>query len=219
VEEIKSYILNFIWSGENISQFENWLYEQNSIVFEKFLGEENYLELISFSFKAKTIEEVKLQIKSILPDKLIREFEIEFRKRNKAIKGVCIKNCSLDYYGDKKRKWNVEIGKEYEFIIINIGLKNYNHSSLVNYIDKEYDFNPSGFIPMELFKINLDEIPKQYYSKKNEHKEITIEPIDWSKKQYTPTQYSFWEDFYNGDQKAINTYYKTIEKLGVKNVW
>jgi hypothetical protein len=219
VEEIKSYILNFIWSGNNISQFENWLYEQNSILFEKILGEENCLELITSPFEAKTIEEVKLQIKSILSNELIREFEIEFRKRNKAIKGVCIKNSALNYDGDKKRKWNVEIGKEYEFIIINTGLKNYNHSSLVNYIDKEYDFNPSGFIPMELFKINLDEIPEQYYSRENEQKEITIEPIDWSKKQYTPTQYSFWEDFYDDEEKAVKTYHETIKKLGVKPVW
>ena len=42
MNEIKSYILEFIWSGKNASDFEQWLYKQDSVEFEKLIGEENY---------------------------------------------------------------------------------------------------------------------------------------------------------------------------------
>lgn len=44
--KIKSYLLEFVWSGKNVSDFEQWLYEQNLIEFEQLIGEENYFELI-----------------------------------------------------------------------------------------------------------------------------------------------------------------------------
>jgi hypothetical protein len=211
MNEIKSYLLEFIWSGKDVSDFEQWLYERNSVEFEKLIGEENYVELISYDYKKKTIE---------LSDNLIQEFEEEFEKRkSKAIKGKCVKKTALDYYDKKYRNWDVEIGKEYEFLIINLGLEKGNHSELVNFVDRTNYFQPSGFVPMELFVIDLSNISDFYHKVFDEKNETTIEIEAFSKKKYKPTQYSFWEDFYDDDEKAVNTYFDIIEKMGIKNVW
>jgi len=220
MDEIKSYILEFIWSGKDLSEFKQWLYKQDSVEFEKLIGEDNYVELISYDFKKKTIEQIKKLIKTILSNKLLLEFEEEFEKRkSKAIRGICIKKTALDYYDEKDRNWDVEIGKEYEFLIINLGIERGNHSALVNYVDRTNYFQPSGFIPMELFDIDLTNISDFYHKVVVEKNETMIEIEAFSKKRYEPTQYSFWEDFYDDDEKAVNTYFETIEKIGIKNVW
>jgi len=41
MNNIKQYLLEFIWGGDNISNFEQWLYKQNSTEFENLLGEQN----------------------------------------------------------------------------------------------------------------------------------------------------------------------------------
>lgn len=220
MNEIKSYILEFIWSGKDISDFEQWLYKQNSVKFEKLIGEKNYVDLISYDYKKKTVELIKQLIKTILSDKLIKEFEEEFEKRkSKVIKGKCVKKTALNYYDKKDRNWDVEIGKEYEFLIINLGVERGNHSALVNYVDRTNYFQPSGFIPMVLFDIDLTNISEFYQNISNAKNETTIEIEAFTDKKFKPTQYSFWEDFYNDDEKAVNTYFDTIEKLGIKNVW
>jgi len=212
--------LEFIWYGKNVSDFEQWLYKQNSIEFEKLIGESNHLELLSYDYKKKTTEHIKQFFKTILNDNIIKEFEKEFeRRKSKAIFGKCIKKKALDYYEKTNRNWNVDIGKEYEFLIINSGIKKGNHSALVQYVDRTNSLQPSGFIPMELFDIDLDNISEFYHKVSNVKKESTIEIKAFSKKQYEPNQYSFWEDYYNDDEKAMNTYFETLEKMEIKNVW
>ncbi|NPV51640.1 MAG: hypothetical protein HPY60_10675 [Candidatus Methanofastidiosum sp.] len=219
MEDIKQFLIEYIWEGKTINSFENWFYNQDSEKMELLLGKEIYLELISLNFKETTIQLLKKQIKSFLNQEIIEEFENEFRKREKAIKGMCIKNTALDYDGISIRDWEVEVGRQYEFIFIRLNLKNKNHSSYVNYVDRENDFSPSGFVPMELFDIDLNTISDLYQKSENKDAEIIIEPFEWTKTKYKPTRYSFWEDFYDDDEKAIKTYFETINKLGIKNVW
>lgn len=217
MSEIKSYMLEFIWSGKDVSDFEKWLYQQNSDEFEALIGEENYVELISYDFKKNTHQQIKKLLKTILTDRLIQEFEEAFEiRKSKAIRGKCIKKSTRSDFG---QKWDVEVGKEYEFLIINLGLERDNHSACVNYVDRTNYFQPSGFVPMELFEINLTNIPDSYQQVLNEKNETIIELRALSKRIYNPTQYSFWEDFYDDDEKAVNTYFDTIEELGIKNVW
>lgn len=220
MSKIKPYIIEFIWSGNSVTEFEQWLYVQDSDDFEKNLGEKIYVDLLSYNYKSKTAEEVKQFFKSILNDTLIQEFNKEFKLKNSnAIKGKCIKQTALDYGGVETRDWGVKIGKEYEFLIIQTGIQNGNHSSLVNYVDKENDFRPSGFIPMELFEINLDQVSNFYHKLTNELNETTIEIKAFSKIEYQPRQCSFWEDLYDDHEKAIVTYYDTLNKIGIKNAW
>ncbi len=220
MNEIKSYILEFIWSGKNIYDFEQWLYKQDSVEFENLIGISNYVELISYDYKKKTTEQIKHFFKTILKNSITEEFEIEFKKRkSKAIIGKCIKKIALNYHEKTERNWNVEIGKEYEFLILILGIEKGNHSALVNYVDKTNSFKPSGFVPMELFEIDLNNISEFYHQVINAKKETTIEIEAFSEKQYKQNEYSFWEDYYNDEKKAMNTYLETLEKMEIKNVW
>ena len=220
MDEIKSYLLEFIWSGKDVSDFEQWLYHQNSIEFEGLIEEENYIELISFDYVRKTVEQVKQFIRSVLPETLVKEFESEFEKRkSRAIRGTCIKEVALDYYARENRNWDVEIGRQYEFLIINLGIKDGNHLGLVKYVDRANYFQPSGFVPMELFDIDLANISEFYHRVTESSRESTTELKAFSKEYYKPVRYSFWEDFYDDEDKAVTTYFDIIEKLGIKNVW
>ncbi len=223
MKELKEFLINFIWDGDNLIEFERWLYEQDSIAFEKLIGEINYLELISFNYKNKTIEEVKKFIKTILPENLIVEFEDEFLKKRNTIRGTCVKNEALNYGGKDIREWDLEIGKEYYFLTLRTGIKNCNHKGYVQYInvDKD-DLMPSGLIPISLFRIDdLNDIPDVYVKIRCENGENFIEPKSMRilESEYIPTEYSFWEDYYNDDKKALDTYKAILEELGLKKVW
>jgi len=219
MNERNRYILEFIWQGKSIDQFEKWLYEQDSVEFEKLLGKENYVDLISYDFKKKTIDQIKSLIKSILPVDIKNEFDFEFKSREKAIKGICIKTNAWNPWGNEMREWELEVGKEYEFIIISKGIKNKKYSPTVNYIDRQDYFRPSGFVPAELFEIDLKNISDFYHIIETKECEQLIELKDLSDKYYMPVRYSFGEDFYDDEEKAVNLYYDTINKIGIKNVW
>ena len=218
--KIKTHLIDFIWNGINVIEFVKWIYEQDSVEFEKLIGEDNFIELVIYNYDNKSLSSVKKFIKTILPENLILEFEKEFLKNRKTIKGVCIKNEALGYGGDNIRKYEVEIGKEYEFLIIRTGIKNENHEGYINYINFDNDLMPSGFIPISLFKMeNLDIIPEMYIKTRDSNSENYIEPIKISKSRYIPTEYSFWEDYYNHEKKALKTYVEVLEELGIKKVW
>lgn len=219
MDKIKSYILEFIWSGKNVSDFEQWLYEQNSIDFEDLIGEENYIELISFDFKRKTTDQLKQLLKEVLPENLIKNFEIEFNNRRTAIKGTCIKTRAWNPWAKEMQDWDLELNKEYEFLIVSNGMKDDSYSPTVNYVDKSDYFRPSGFIPAELFKIDTTTIPDEYHKIETDQCNELIELKDFSDQYYIPVKYSFWEDFYDDEEKAVDLYYDTIEKIGIKNVW
>jgi hypothetical protein len=219
MKEHLRYILEFIWQGKSIDQFEKWLYEQDSAEFEKLLGKENYVDLISCDFKKNTIDQIKSLIKSILSVEIKDEFDLEFKSRVKAIKGLCIKTNAWNPWGNEMRDWEVEVGKEYEFIIISKGMKNKKYPPTVNYIDRQYYFRPSGFVPAELFEIDLKNISDFYHIIETKDCEQLIELKDLSDRYYKPVKYSFWEDFYDDDDKAVDLYYDTINKIGIKNVW
>lgn len=216
---IKSGILEFVWQGKSVDQFANWLYEQDSNDFEEILGYENYIELIGYDFRKKTDVQIKSLIKSILPEEIKLEFESEFKIRNKAIKGVCIKTNAWNPWGNEMKDWQLDVGKEYEFIIVSKGAKDSKYPPTVNYVNRDDYFRPSGFFPAELFEIDLKYISDFYHTIETNECEQLIELKDLSEKHYKPVQYSFWEDFYDDEEKAVNLYYDTIVALGIKNVW
>jgi hypothetical protein len=219
MSELKEYILEFVWTGDDVAQFEKWLYLQDSDNFERLLGSDNYVELISYDFKKKTIDQFKKFLKSVIPVEIKKEFDLEFKRREKAIKGKCVKTKAWNPWGNEMRDWELEVGKEYEFIIISKGMKNKKYPPTVNYIDREDYFRPSGFIPAELFEIDLENISDFYHIIETDECEQLIELKDLADKFYKPVNYSFWEDFYDDEDKAVNLYYDTIDRLGIKNVW
>jgi len=56
--KIKDYLLHFLMFGQSVSKFEKWIYEQNSIEFEKLISEDAYLELIIIDFKNISLQQV-----------------------------------------------------------------------------------------------------------------------------------------------------------------
>ena len=71
---------------------------------------------------------------------------------------------------------------------------------------------------MELFEIDLSSISDFYHQVVNPEKEITIEIKAFSEKLYVPNEHSFWEDYYNDEKKAMDTYIETLERMEIKNV-
>ncbi|RFC54051.1 hypothetical protein [Brumimicrobium aurantiacum] len=93
----------------------------------------------------------------------------------KTIKAICVKTNALDYFGEEDRNWNVEIEKEYDILTIKSEIKEGNHSMMVIYADPINDFRPSGFVPMELFEIDFDQLPETYHQITNADDETIIE--------------------------------------------
>ena len=220
IEETKAFLKAFIWEGTDVHEFENWLFKKGLKEIEQLVGSEEYMRIVSYDYRRTSIEAVKRLIKEVLSQELIEEFEQFFRKKGRMIRGECIRNKALNHSGNQLIDWDVEIGKTYDIIVLIENSKDSeNHKSLVNFVDKSDFFNPSGHVPMELFKIEENTISEYYHKYVNERNETVTEPVDWSKEVYVPTHYSFWKDFYNNDKKAEKTYFYTLEKLGIKNIW
>ena len=217
---IKKKIQNFIWDGEDSKQFQNCFFTQNSEEMEKALGILTYFEIINYDFNWKKVPEIKAFLKTVLPNKMIEEFEDEFMKyKTKPILAKCVKKESLDYDKDVKRIWReLKIEQTYEVIEVRMKIKSGNHKELIRYVDKD-NHAPSSYVPANLFIIDLKDIPSDYVITKLENGEVEILPKEWTKKNYIPTQHSFWEDFYEDENKAVKTYNQTLKKLGIINVW
>ena len=217
---IKTYLINYIWSGDDIQIFEKWLYSQNRDDIEAFFGTIGYMEIINYDFRRGTIDSLKNKIKVNLPSEKFIEFETIFKSKEKYHTGKCIKKEGLDYQGTKMRNWDLQIGKTYAVINISESLHGAgNHSYYIQFADFDNDLMPSGYIPMAFFEMDTNLNSAHYKTYKNSANEKIIEPIEWSKGIYKPTQHSFWEDFYDDETKALKTYYNTLGQLGIKNVW
>lgn len=220
MDKTKSYLKSFIWSGEDALEFESWLYTQDSAELEALFGPEKFMTIKAHDYRRSTIESVKQLIKENISDHLNQEFEDYFAQKGRMIKGKCIKTEALDYNGTEIIDWGVEIGETYDIIVLIEQSTEYeNHPSLVNYVDKEDYFVPAGYVPMELFEIDKSSALEHYKKEENEDGELITEPIDWSQEVYEATHVSFWEDYYEEEEKAVSTYFSTLEKLGIKHVW
>ncbi|RNC85926.1 MAG: hypothetical protein ED557_03915 [Balneola sp.] len=220
MDAIKGYLIDFISSNGNAQKFEKWLYEQDSSFLENYFGENGYLNLIGYDYRKKTFEDVVELIKTNINPEVKIEFDKEFEKRKKMISGVCVKNIAPDYDGKSLRNWGIEIGEVYS--IINIWKKRdsiFKKRVYVEYVNPQYHFFPSGLVPMELFEINLTNIPDPYLKSSYRFGEYKIEPKAWSKEFYLPINKSFWDDFYNHDDKAVDTYHDTLKELGIITPW
>lgn len=220
MDKIKSYLKSFIWNGKDVHEFESWLYKEGSTELENLVGSEQHMNIMGYDYRRSTVNSVKKLIKENINESLISEFENYFAENERMIKGKCIKNEALNYEGDEKIDWGLEIGKTYDILVVIEESKTFeNHKSLVIFVDKDEYFIPSGYVPMELFEIDESRVLEYYKKDVNEDGELVTEPTDWSKEVYKATQNSFWEDYYENEEKAVDIYFSTLEKLGIKNVW
>ena len=216
---LESELFQYLWADFNTNDFENWLYNQDSINFEKLIGKETYLDIISTDYSLLRPNQIKRYIYDRLDNDLKKNWDNFVLEKYIPIIGICKTKEALDYYTDNIRDWELEVGLKYEIIeIIKASRKNDNHKQYVRYVERDRDLYPSGLIPMDVFDINLDSI-SDIYLVQSFGGLIEIRPKDWSEGIYQPSEYSFWEDFYNDEPKAVKTYYDTITKLGIKNAW
>ena len=216
---LKDQLFQYLWTDFKLSDFESWIFNQDSVRFEELIGEEVYLDIISEDFSKMSINKVKRYLYDRFTNKLKEDWEKYINDKYVALVGTCITNRALDYYESKNRDWDLKVGGNYAILeIINSSKKNSNHVQYVRYVDRDNDLYPSGFVPKELFEIDLSQISDLYLIHDTE-KGIEIEPKDWSEGIYKPSKYSFWEDFYDDEVKAINTYYETLARLGITNAW
>lgn len=217
---IKDQIFNFLWTDFKPKNFENWLYKQDSEEFEESIGKEAYLDIISEDYSQKSVTQIKKYLYDCISTDLQNEWDKYAQDKYVPITGICLSNSSRDYMGDNIRDWNLKVGDKYEILeIFKSSGSNDNHDYYIRYVDRTNDLDPSGFIPMELFDINLDKISNLYKVAYVDGEIVEILPNDWHSDNYNPSVYSFWEDFYDGESKAVQTYFDTLDKLGIKKPW
>lgn len=216
---LKEELFHYLWSDFKVVDFKNWLYRQDSIPFEKLIGKEVYLDIISEDFSNMRTNQIKRYIYDRLNDRLKADWGKYIKDKYVPLIGICRITKSLDYYKPDIRDWKMNVGEKYEILeIVNCSSENDNHKQYVRYVDRDNDLYPSGFVPRELFDIDFDCISDIYLVHETDSG-IEIRPKEWCNGVYKPTQYSFWEDFYDDEAKAVKTYYDTLDNLGIKNAW
>jgi hypothetical protein len=216
---IKGELFQYLWSDFKIADFENWLFRQDSDKFEELIGKDKYLDIISENFSSMTTSQIKKYIFNRFDSELKVDWDKFVAENYFPVIGICKVTHLLDYNGTKIRDWELKIAEKYEILeILKSSNKNDNHKAYVRYVDRLHDLNPSGLVPKDLFDINLEKV-SDLYQIDNSEDSIQIKPKDWSDQNYHPVIYSFWEDFYDDEPKAVKTYYNTIDKLGIKNAW
>lgn len=216
---LKEELFQILWSDFKVNDFENWLFKQNSIDFENLLGEDNYLDIISEDFSRESVDNIKRYVYSKFNTSLKSDWEDFINQNYVPLIGICKTAKALDYYKSETRDWDLKIGKKYEILEVVISsTNNDNHKQYVRYVDRENNLYPSGYVPLELFEIDLQNISDKYFYREIDEL-IEIHPKNWNENTYKPEIYSFWEDFYDDEPKAVGTYYDTLEELGIKNAW
>ena len=216
---LKEELFQILWSDFKVKDFENWLFKQNSIDFENLLGEDNYLDIISEDFSRESVDNIKRHVYSKFNTSLKSDWEDFINQNYVPLIGICKTAKALDYYKSETRDWDLQIGKKYEILEVVISSTNTdNHKQYVRYVDRENNLYPSGYVPLELFEIDLQNISDKYFYREIDEL-IEIHPKNWNENNYKPEIYSFWEDFYDDEPKAVGTYYDTLEELGIKNAW
>jgi hypothetical protein len=216
---LKEELFQYLWFDFKLSDFENWIYKQDSVRFEELTGQNVYLDIISEDYSEMSINEIKRYIFNRLSNDLKADWEKYVNNKYIPLIGICRTDKALDYYKPEIRDWELTVDGKYEILeIINSSNKNDNHEQYVRYVDHDNDLYPSGFVPKELFEIDFSNV-SDLYLVHDTGKGIEVRPNDWSEGFYRPTQYSFWEDFYDNEAKALKTYYNTLDRLGIKNAW
>ena len=218
--DIKNELFKYLWNDFKSIDIEKWICNQDSILIDRLFKNDIYLDIIVEDFSRMSTDKAKRYIFDKFNQETKAEWNKFVAKKYIPLVGICIKNCSLHYSEPINKDWDLIVGKKYEIIeIVNKWTEYNNHDQYVRYIDRDFDLYPSGYVPKDLFEIDLSNISDIYLIEQTNLGTI-VSPKNWSKKFYKPnSSYSFWEDFYNDDKGAIEIYKRTLNQLGIKNVW
>jgi len=211
----KEQLFYKLWKETDKVTFEQWIYSSNTIDFENCVGEKSYLEIISENFSTLTIKQLKQFVFDTLSMELKGEFRTHIRTSQKVLKATCIKTTGLDYDGKSERNWELQVGKEYYILGISVDLKKSLHQITFQIFDPSYSETTPYLIPAELFEIK-DKIIPPNYSITVAGNSLKLDPMEFVDKSYAAVEYSFWEDYFDDHEKAINIFKSTIERLGIE---
>ena len=203
-----------LWKEEDKTVFEQWLYNSNSIDFQSVVGEEPFLEIISENYSGSTIKQLKLTVFNNLTEDLRSEFRNFVNTNQKVIKATCVKTKSLDYNGKTERNWELNIGQEYYVLSIQIDIKKTFHQVTFQILDTDCCRRTPYIIPAELFEIKNRVIPQNYVISFDKTI-LTIDPKEFVNDFYIPEDYSFWEDYFDGHEKAVKIFNETTKRLDI----
>jgi len=204
-----------LWKEKDKKTFEQWIYNSNSVDFESCVGEKSYLEIISESYSGLTIKQLKQIVFDKLSPILKEEFKKHIRTNQKVLKATCIKTTGLDYDGKNQRNWELKIGNEYYILGISVDLKKSHHQITFQIFDPLYSATTPYLIPAELFEVKNKIVPPNY-SLTIADNSLQLNPTEFVDETYAAVEYSFWEDYFDGHEKAIKIFKSTIERLGIE---
>ena len=211
----KDELFDRLWKEKDKSTFEQWIYNSNSVDFEKCVGGKPYLEIISENYFGFTIKQLKKLVFDSLNLTLKEEFKNYIRTNQKVLKATCIKTIGLDYYGKNERNWELKVGKEYYILGIYVDLKKSTNQIGFQILDPSYSDTTPYFIPAELFEIK-DKIVPPNYSLTVADNSLHLDPAEFVDKTYVAVEYSFWEDYFDDHEKAVKIFKSTIERLDIE---
>ena len=211
----KDELFSRLWKEKDKAAFEQWIYNSNSVEFESCVGEKSYLEIISENYSGLTIKQVKKLVFDNLSLTLKEEFKKHIRTNQKVLKAICIRTKGLDYDGKSERNWELKVGKEYYILGISVDLKKLPHRIMFQIFDPSYSKTTPYFIPAELFEINDKIIPPNYSITVLDNS-LKLDPMEFVDKTYSAVEYSFWEDYFDDHEKAVQIFKATIERLDIE---
>jgi len=213
--EFKDELFYRLWKEKDKTTFEQWIYSSDSVDFEKCVGENPYLEIISENYSGLTIKQVKHLVFDKLSPRLKGEFKTHIRTNQKVLKATCIKTIGIDYDGKNERNWELKVGKEYYILGISVDLKKSANQIGFQIFDPTYSETTPYFIPAEHFEIK-DKIIPPNYSITVADNSLQLDPMEFVDGTYAAVEYSFWEDYFDDHEKAVKIFKSTIERLDIE---
>jgi hypothetical protein len=212
--KFRDELFNRLWKEKDKVAFEQWIYDSNSNDFEHCVGKESYSEIISEDYSNLTIKHLKHLIFDKLNLTLKEEFKAYIRATQKVLKATCVKTFGLNYDGKNERNWELKVGKEYYVLGVSVDLKKTRNQIMFQIFDPSYSETTPYFIPAELFEIKDKIIPPNYSITVVDNC-LQLDPFEFVDKMYAAVEHSFWEDYFDDHQKAVNIFKTTIERLDI----
>ena len=211
----KEELFSRLWKEKDKSAFEQWIYNSGSADFENCIGAPSYAKIISEDYSFLTISELKKYVFDHLSPTLKEEFKEHIRVNQKALKAICIKTTGLDYDGKNERNWELKVGKEYYILGISVDLKKVPHQIMFQIFDPSYSETTPYLISAELFEMNDRIVPPDYAISVTDNT-LELAPYEFADKNYAAVEYSFWEDYFDDHEKAVNLFKATMDRLDIE---
>lgn len=213
--KFKQELFNKLWHEKDKAALEEWIYNSDSAYFEGSIGRDAYLRLISVDYSGLSLLQLKKLLLNHLDTELQEEFKAYIKSNRNVLVATCVKDSGVDYEGAKERSWELIVGKEYYVLGISLDLNKSRPEIMLQVIDPALSNSTPYLLPAELFEINSEIVPPNYCLTVADST-IQLNPAEFVDKNYVAVEHSFWEDYFDGHEKAVSIFQDTLERLGVE---